>query len=180
MKLVERLIRFIEKLTPHYTLVHRQGNDLEAFEVVDNKSTQVDDVLFSTPNRADAVAYMSKLGESRFVEASEQWTVWLNGKVFDRVTFVAGMSAVEVRRALIDHDGYDPNITVDQSGSEDWGSPDEFEEAKVREDIHDFLGPITCPACGSKRIYSYGQTPDVVMYTCIQCDHDFSIKKVPL
>lgn len=49
------------------------------------------------------------------------WNVWLpNGKggrarLVDTVWFDADMDAEAVRRSLIDHDGYDPRITVNVS-----------------------------------------------------------------
>jgi hypothetical protein len=38
--------------------------------------------------------------------------VYLHGKWLERVYYREGTPADEVRRGLIDHDGYNPNITV--------------------------------------------------------------------
>lgn len=40
------------------------------------------------------------------------WDVILNGKVVDTVWYTKDCDADYVRRSLIDHDGYNPNITV--------------------------------------------------------------------
>ena len=40
------------------------------------------------------------------------WDVYLNGKRIDRVFFEEHMNNGQVRRSLIEHDGYDPGITV--------------------------------------------------------------------
>lgn len=40
--------------------------------------------------------------------------VFLNGELIETVYYVASMDNDEVRRSLIDHDGYDPRIKVDQ------------------------------------------------------------------
>ena len=40
------------------------------------------------------------------------WNVCLNGKIIDTVFYDDDSDAEEVRRSLIDHDGYDPEITV--------------------------------------------------------------------
>lgn len=40
------------------------------------------------------------------------WDVILNGKVIDTVWFTKDCDADYIRRSLIDHDGYHPNITV--------------------------------------------------------------------
>ena len=42
------------------------------------------------------------------------WNVYLNGKLIDTV-FATGYDADEMRRSLINHDGYDPGITVDEN-----------------------------------------------------------------
>ena len=39
------------------------------------------------------------------------WDVYLDGRKIDTV-FDQETDAVEVKRSLVDHDGYDPNITV--------------------------------------------------------------------
>jgi len=43
---------------------------------------------------------------------SHAWNVYLSGKLLDTVWFDADCDEWYVRRALIDHDGYDPMITV--------------------------------------------------------------------
>ena len=40
------------------------------------------------------------------------WNVYLNGELIDTVFFDATCDESYVLRALIDHDGYDPNIKV--------------------------------------------------------------------
>ncbi len=40
------------------------------------------------------------------------WDVYLNGKLIDTVWFDASCDADYVRRALINHDGYDSRIVV--------------------------------------------------------------------
>lgn len=40
------------------------------------------------------------------------WKVTLNGAVIDIVFYNNNISAEEVKRGLIDHDGYDPRINV--------------------------------------------------------------------
>lgn len=40
------------------------------------------------------------------------WKVYLNGQEIDIVYYTASCDADYVRRSLIDHDGYDPAITV--------------------------------------------------------------------
>jgi hypothetical protein len=44
--------------------------------------------------------------------AHTPWDVYLNGQWIDRVFFTADCDADYVRRSLINHDGYNPNITV--------------------------------------------------------------------
>lgn len=43
------------------------------------------------------------------------WDVILNGKVVDTVWYTKDCDADYVRRSLINHDGYNPNITVRRS-----------------------------------------------------------------
>jgi hypothetical protein len=43
------------------------------------------------------------------------WDVILNGKVVDTVWYTKDCDADYVRRSLVDHDGYNPNITVRRS-----------------------------------------------------------------
>ncbi len=40
------------------------------------------------------------------------WNVYLDGRRIDTVFTVADMDAEEVKRGLVDHDGYDPGIRV--------------------------------------------------------------------
>ena len=40
------------------------------------------------------------------------WDVYLKGYWIDRVWFIDQYTAEEVRRSLINHDGYNPEITV--------------------------------------------------------------------
>lgn len=43
----------------------------------------------------------------------QAFNVYLNGKLIDTV-FANGYTSEEMRRSLIDHDGYDPQIVVRQ------------------------------------------------------------------
>jgi hypothetical protein len=43
------------------------------------------------------------------------WDVILNGKIIDTVWYTKDCDADYVRRSLVDHDGYNPNITVRRS-----------------------------------------------------------------
>jgi hypothetical protein len=47
--------------------------------------------------------------------AHQAWNVYLNGKKIDTVFCSRGDSASDVRRSLINHDGYDAGITVRRS-----------------------------------------------------------------
>lgn len=47
----------------------------------------------------------------RKTEKHERWNVYLKGKNIDNVGFT-GYTASEVKKSLIDHDGYDHRITV--------------------------------------------------------------------
>ena len=43
------------------------------------------------------------------------WLVYLNGKLIDKVQYVDCQQyryPVDVKRSLVEHDGYDPNIRV--------------------------------------------------------------------
>jgi hypothetical protein len=42
----------------------------------------------------------------------QAWNVYLNGKLIDTVFFTRDMSADDVKRSLIGHDGYDSRITI--------------------------------------------------------------------
>lgn len=42
----------------------------------------------------------------------KRWVVYHDGEEMERVSFVASMDSDEVRRSLIDHDGFPDNITV--------------------------------------------------------------------
>ncbi len=44
--------------------------------------------------------------------AHTAWNVYLNGKLIDTVFYDADIDADTVRRSLINHDGYDPGITI--------------------------------------------------------------------
>lgn len=41
------------------------------------------------------------------------WHVMLDGQEIDKVFFSQACDADEIRRGLIEHDGYDPRITVE-------------------------------------------------------------------
>lgn len=42
----------------------------------------------------------------------QAWNVYLNGKLIDTVFFDADIERDAIIRSLIEHDGYDPGITV--------------------------------------------------------------------
>jgi len=44
--------------------------------------------------------------------AHTAWDVYLNGKLIDTVFYTADCEAEYVKHSLVDHDGYDPAITV--------------------------------------------------------------------
>ena len=44
--------------------------------------------------------------------AHQAWNVYLNGKLIDTVFFTPDMGADDVKRSLVNHDGYDSGITV--------------------------------------------------------------------
>lgn len=44
--------------------------------------------------------------------AHQAWSVYLHGRLIDTVFFTPSCDADYVRRSLIDHDGYNPAITV--------------------------------------------------------------------
>lgn len=46
------------------------------------------------------------------MSASQAWNVYLRGKLIDTVFYDADCSADYVRRGLIGHDGYNPDIVV--------------------------------------------------------------------
>ncbi len=46
----------------------------------------------------------------------EAWDVYEGMRWIDRVFYVAGMTAEEVKRSLVDHDGYNPRIMVRKGG----------------------------------------------------------------
>lgn len=51
----------------------------------------------------------------QFVEAKMQWwCVYLNGKEIDKIQYDASQDANDVKKSLVGHDGYDPNITVEK------------------------------------------------------------------
>ena len=43
---------------------------------------------------------------------SDTWNVYLNGRLIDTVFFTPDCDADYVKRALVDHDGYNPAIVV--------------------------------------------------------------------
>lgn len=50
------------------------------------------------------------------MKKTEWWNVYLNGKWIDSVSFVQGGTREEVKKSLVEHDGYNPNITVKSRG----------------------------------------------------------------
>jgi hypothetical protein len=40
------------------------------------------------------------------------WKIYLNGILVEEDYFGSSMTAAEVKKALVDHDGYDPSIVV--------------------------------------------------------------------
>src|SRR5271157_1659956 len=55
---------------------------------------------------------MGQIKGSKAAGAHTPWDVYLNGKWQNRVYYVAGMTADEVKRSLVNHDGLDPSIEV--------------------------------------------------------------------
>lgn len=53
-----------------------------------------------------------KLGHNKGANKMRSWDVKLNGKVIDTVFYDDDCDADYVRRGLINHDGYDPRITI--------------------------------------------------------------------
>jgi hypothetical protein len=47
--------------------------------------------------------------------SSIPWDVYLDGKLIDTVWFTSDCNAEYVLRSLIEHDGYDPAITVQKA-----------------------------------------------------------------
>lgn len=47
------------------------------------------------------------------------WYVFLDGEQIDIVFYSGTMDADDVRRSLINHDGYDPRITVRKTNSDE-------------------------------------------------------------
>ena len=71
---------------------------------------------------------IEKLQEAYKEAKSQEWKVYLNGKNIDTVFYQLGIDAEEVRKGLIDHDGYDSGITVKKGkviGKEDVDIGDE-------------------------------------------------------
>lgn len=46
-------------------------------------------------------------------DKQKAWDVYLDGKHIDTIFYTTPVTEKEVLRSLIDHDGYDPNITVE-------------------------------------------------------------------
>ena len=44
--------------------------------------------------------------------AHQAWNVYLRGNLIDTVFFMPDMNAEDVKRALVNHDGYAPDIIV--------------------------------------------------------------------
>ena len=42
----------------------------------------------------------------------KKWNVWLGGKCIDTVFFSPDMTAEEVKKSLVEHDGYHPAIRL--------------------------------------------------------------------
>ena len=45
----------------------------------------------------------------------DAWKITLNGHMIDMVFYDKGITAEEVKKSLIDHDGFDPRINVRKS-----------------------------------------------------------------
>lgn len=41
-----------------------------------------------------------------------EWLVFRNGRVIEKVFYLADMTSVDVKQSLINHDGFPPNIYV--------------------------------------------------------------------
>jgi|SRR5579864_940975 len=61
---------------------------------------------------SDAKKALEEKSEKEAAGVHEGWDVILNGKVINKVFYVPGVSADEVKRGLVEHDGFDPGITV--------------------------------------------------------------------
>ncbi len=70
-----------------------------------------------------------KIAEADITEAHQAWKVTLNGKNIDTVFYDDDCDADYVKRGLVNHDGYDPNITVSKDNKYnvrgDGSSPDQ-------------------------------------------------------
>lgn len=58
------------------------------------------------------VVSVARAGAKKANPAHQGWNVYLRGKWVNKVFTITGMTANEVKRSLVDHDGYDPGITV--------------------------------------------------------------------
>jgi hypothetical protein len=54
----------------------------------------------------------SNRGARKMKNPSVGWNVYLRGKLIDTVFFTTDYTAEEVKRSLVQHDGYDPGITM--------------------------------------------------------------------
>jgi hypothetical protein len=60
----------------------------------------------------DTVRVRGYEGEGMKMSKMTAWDVYLNRKRIDTIFYTADQAAEDVRRSLINHDGYDPGITV--------------------------------------------------------------------
>jgi len=87
---------------------------------------------------------------------SARFRVYLNGEVSDTVYFDEGMSESEVKRSLIEHDGYDPRITVKKVEPRRTGIPAEAyieNSGAFSKDADHWFDPL---AKDSKRVRDIG------------------------
>jgi hypothetical protein len=77
--------------------------------------------MFSTnTRRALATTYVESFergrrDEDKMLNPSQGWDVFLRGKKIDTVFYSGKNTAADIKRSLVDHDGYDPAITVRKS-----------------------------------------------------------------
>lgn len=68
------------------------------------------------------------------------WNVYLDGKNIDTVFYNDDIDAEEVKRGLVDHDGYDPNITVEvETGTK---KPSRYQADKLSDYLLEVRGEL--------------------------------------
>jgi hypothetical protein len=95
---------------------------------------------------------------------SNAWNVYLNGKLIDTVFYSAGakVTADEVKRSLVNHDGYDPGIVVRRSNRFGKKNPlTARESARLIRKARSFMGSAKDEFTSRGRHYRYGQASGV-------------------